>query len=173
MKTRETPISKTIKELRKERGLTQKQLASETGIGYGSIVDYENGRREPNSKAMAALERFFNVSGEFLRGEVDRTTFLENSAAIQGQLDDLIVLFQSFKQDFDCASQAQQMLAVSVLSGVMQTVTRQLFHNEGCTDLDAAEICQIFSLSFNLNALGRSELAKRAAELTQLSQYRI
>lgn len=171
MKTRETPISKTIKELRKERGLTQKQLASETGIGYGSIVDYENGRREPNSKAMAALERFFNVSGEFLRGEVDRTTFLENSAAIQGQLDDLIASFQDFKQVFDRSSQAHQMQAVSVLSGIIHTVNQQLLNDDAILDLDADEVCRIFSSALLLNADGRSELAKRATELTQLAQY--
>lgn len=165
-------MGKRIQELRKSAGLTQDQLAAKIGVSMAAIRNYENGLREPNSKAMAALERFFNVSGEYLRGEVDRDTFLENSAAIQGRLDDLIVLFQSFKQDFDCASQARQMLAVSVLSGVMQTVTQQLLREGGPADLDDAEICQVFSSVFDLNAQGRSELAKRAAELTQLSQYR-
>lgn len=165
-------VAANLKLLRKDAGLTQKELALRTGLPVRSIINYENGLREPNAKAMVALERFFNVSGEFLRGEVDRTTFLENSAAIQGRLDDLIILFQSFKQDFDCASQARQMLAVSVLSGVMQTVTQQLLREGGPADLDAAEICQVFASVFDLNAQGRSELAKRAAELTQLSQYR-
>lgn len=170
---KEKPImAQRIRELRKSKGLTQAQLADLTNLKEAAIRSYENGLREPNSKAMVALERFFNVSGEFLRGEVDRTTFLENSAAIQGRLDDLIVLFQSFKQDFDCASQARQMLAVSVLSGVMQTVTQQLLREDGPTDLDDEEICRVFASVFDLNAQGRSELAKRAAELTQLSQYR-
>ena len=169
---KEKPImAQRIRELRKSKGLTQAQLADLTNLKEAAIRSYENGLREPNSKAMVALERFFNVSGEFLRGEVDRTTFLENSAAIQGRLDDLIVLFQSFKQDFDCASQARQMLAVSVLSGVMQTVTQQLLREDGPADLDDKEICQVFASVFDLNAQGRSELAKRAAELTQLSQY--
>lgn len=169
---KEKPImAQRIRELRKSKGLTQAQLADLTNLKEAAIRSYENGLREPNSKAMVALERFFNVSGEFLRGEVDRTTFLENSVAIQGRLDDLIVLFQSFKQDFDCASQARQMLAVSVLSGVMQTVTQQLLREDGPADLDDEEICQVFASVFDLNAQGRSELAKRAAELTQLSQY--
>ena len=165
-------VAANLKLLRKDAGLTQKELALRTGLPVRSIINYENGLREPNAKAMVALERFFNVSGEFLRGEVDRTTFLENSAAIQGRLDDLIVLFQSFKQDFDCASQARQMLAVSVLSGVMQTVTQQLLREGGPADLNAEEICQVFASVFDLNAQGRSELAKRASELAQLSQYR-
>lgn len=166
-------MGKRIQELRKSAGLTQDQLAAKIGVSMAAIRNYENGLREPNSKAMAALERFFNVSGEYLRGEVDRDTFLENSAKIQGRLDDLIVLFQSFKQDFDCASQVRQMLAVSVLSGVMQTVTKQLLHDKGPADLNAEEICQVFSTAFDLNDQGRSELAKRANELTQLKQYRL
>ncbi len=70
--TNTTLLSQRLKKLRQDKGITQRQLALESGVGYGSIVDYENGRREPNSKAMAALERYFNVSGEYLRGESDQ-----------------------------------------------------------------------------------------------------
>lgn len=62
-------IAGRLRELRIASGITQKELASSTGIALQSIINYENGRREPNSKAMAALERYFNVSGEYLRGE--------------------------------------------------------------------------------------------------------
>lgn len=62
-------ISIRIKALRKELDITQKQLSDYTGIAYQSIVNYELGRREPNSKAMAILEKFFGVSGAVLRGE--------------------------------------------------------------------------------------------------------
>lgn len=69
-------IAKRIKELRKEKGLTQKQLSEQIGIPYRSIVNYEIGCREPNSKAMSILEEFFQVSGKYLRGETEtRTTF--------------------------------------------------------------------------------------------------
>lgn len=64
-------IGERIKELRKVFGLTQRQLSAETQIAFQSIVNYENGRREPNSKAMAALEQYFNVTGAYLRGETD------------------------------------------------------------------------------------------------------
>lgn len=61
-----------LKELRKDRGLTQVELATVTGLSSHSINSYESGRRTPNSKAMVALERYFNVSGEYLRGESDQ-----------------------------------------------------------------------------------------------------
>lgn len=170
---KEKPImAQRIRELRKSRGLTQAQLAAETNLKETAIRSYENGLREPNSKAMAALEKYFRVSGEFLRGEVDRETFLQNSATIQGRLDVLVSLFQAFKLDFDCSSQELQLLAVSVLTGVMQSVTKQLLRDDGPVDLDPDQVTQVVRAAFSLNAQGRAELAKRAGELTQLQQYR-
>lgn len=58
-----------LKELRKSRGITQAELATITGLSFHAINSYESGRRTPNSKAMAVLERYFNVTGEYLRGE--------------------------------------------------------------------------------------------------------
>lgn len=69
--SRQSSFSERLKKLRAERGITQKQLAEETGIGYGTIINYENQQREPNSKNMARLEQYFNVSGAYLRGETD------------------------------------------------------------------------------------------------------
>lgn len=62
-------IALRIKELRKENHMTQKDLAEKTGLSLSTIIGYENKKREPNSKAMAALEKIFNVSGAYLRGE--------------------------------------------------------------------------------------------------------
>ncbi len=70
---KEKPVmAQRIRELRKAQGLTQAQLAAETGLKETAVRSYENGLREPNSKAMAALERYFSVSGEYLRGETDQ-----------------------------------------------------------------------------------------------------
>ena len=165
-------MGQRIQDLRKAEGLTQDQLAQKIGVSMAAIRNYENGLREPNSKAMAALERYFRVSGEYLRGEIDRDSFFRQSEAIQGQLDELISLFQSFRVDFDCSSQERQLLAVSVLSGMMQSVTENLLRHDGPADLDGAEICRIVQSAFELNPQGRSELAKRAEELTCLAQYK-
>ena len=69
---KEKPImAQRIRDLRKAQGLTQAQLAEKIGLKEGAIRSYENGLREPNSKAMAALELYFHVTGAYLRGEVD------------------------------------------------------------------------------------------------------
>ena len=60
----------TLKALREASGLTQRELAEETKISLSAIVAYENKQREPNSRNMAILERFFHVSGDDLRGGI-------------------------------------------------------------------------------------------------------
>ena len=70
-------IGERIQMLRKERNLTQKSLAEKTGIPVRTIINYENSSREPNAKNMAALERYFNVSGEYHRGETDQRDIMK------------------------------------------------------------------------------------------------
>lgn len=64
-------IAQRLKELRAAKGITQKELGQQTGLSCGTIVGYENSMREPNSRSMAKLENYFNVSGAYLRGETD------------------------------------------------------------------------------------------------------
>ena len=164
-------FSEILKDLRESRHLTRQQVADATGLSVHTITSYEKGRREPNSKAMAALERYFQVSGEFLRGDVSREAFLQNSESLQNDLDNVIALFRSFKAEFDCSSQENQMLAVSILGSVMETLTKNLLFSDMFSNLSAEEVAAVFSAMFKLNPQGRAELAKRAEELTQLSQY--
>ncbi len=62
-----------LKYLRKNKNMTQKELADAIGVSYSAIISYENGYREPNSKAMAKLENFYGVTGDFLRGNIHKT----------------------------------------------------------------------------------------------------
>lgn len=74
-------VSDKLKSLRLEQGLSQAELAEKIGLSMHSINSYESGRREPNSKAMAALEQYFGVTGSYLRGE--EATFNEGLKKIQ------------------------------------------------------------------------------------------
>jgi len=66
-----TIMAQRLQSLRKSNGLTQARLAEAVNLRETAIRSYENGLREPNSKAMAALEQYFGVSGAYLRGEAD------------------------------------------------------------------------------------------------------
>ena len=63
-----------IKQLRKEKGLSQAQLAKEVGISNQIISFYENNKREPKIETWKALADFFNVSVPYLQG-VDESIY--------------------------------------------------------------------------------------------------
>lgn len=60
-----------IKELRISKGLTQKQLAKETGLSERGLQNYELGERVPTLQATIALADFFDVSLDYLTGRSD------------------------------------------------------------------------------------------------------
>ncbi|MGN0619103.1 MAG: helix-turn-helix domain-containing protein [Ruminiclostridium sp.] len=71
-------LDKMLKKLRKERGITQQELAQYTGLSFASIGSYEKGLRQPNAKAMRALENYFCVSAEYLYGETDVNSYYQD-----------------------------------------------------------------------------------------------
>lgn len=111
-------LSEILKELRKARGLSQSQLAQETNLSVHSINSYESGRREPNSKAMAALESFFHVTGEYLRGETDTiesTYQWENTEIIEAVRESFGSLIDKLLSLFQDASELEQKMLFDML----------------------------------------------------------
>lgn len=58
-----------IKELRLERGLSQRALAEKTGIKQANISRWESGAVIPNVADCWVLADFFSVSVDFLIGK--------------------------------------------------------------------------------------------------------
>ena len=64
-------LGKRLRELREERGLTQKQLASTLQINSVTYLHYEKGQREPPLALLAQLAKFFDVTTDYLLGLED------------------------------------------------------------------------------------------------------
>ena len=64
-------FSERLVSLRKSRNLTQKQLASETGISERGIQNYELLVRRPPIDTAIALADYFDVSLDYLVGRSD------------------------------------------------------------------------------------------------------
>jgi transcriptional regulator with XRE-family HTH domain len=64
-------VGKRIKELRKEKGLTQQNLAELLKITKGSICKYEKGIHEPNIDTLNLLTQIFSCSMDYLLGKTD------------------------------------------------------------------------------------------------------
>lgn len=61
-------LGKRLKELREEKGLTQKQLADLLGLNSVTYLHYEKAQREPPLSLLAEMAKFFNVSVDYLLG---------------------------------------------------------------------------------------------------------
>lgn len=57
-----------IKKLRKEKKLTQKQLADLAGVAISVISAYESGNRYPSYEVLINLSHIFHVSIDYLLG---------------------------------------------------------------------------------------------------------
>ncbi|MBQ7643189.1 MAG: helix-turn-helix transcriptional regulator [Clostridia bacterium] len=60
-----------LKELRTDKGLTQKQLAEKLILSKNIICEYEKGRSEPNIDTLIKLADLFDCSIDYLVGRTD------------------------------------------------------------------------------------------------------
>ena len=64
-------LGKRLKELREERGLTQKQLSEALGLNSVTYLHYEKEQREPPLTLLVEFAKFFEVSTDYLLGLKD------------------------------------------------------------------------------------------------------
>lgn len=61
-----------LKELRNEKGLKQREMASICGIKIRGYQQYEYGETYPTVSGLVFLAEFFDVSLDYLMGRTDR-----------------------------------------------------------------------------------------------------
>lgn len=59
-------LGKRIAALRKEKGLSQYELADRLGFSRGKLANYEQGTREPDYETLIKIADFFEVSTDYL-----------------------------------------------------------------------------------------------------------
>lgn len=64
-------VSQRLKELRKEKKITQRELVEKTGISINSIKNYECARRVPDRYNLNLLSDFYRVDKEYILGSSD------------------------------------------------------------------------------------------------------
>lgn len=64
-------FSKRLKDLRCERGISQKALADALNYTQSNVSEWEKGTVEPRLGAIKSISLFFNVSSDYLLGFTD------------------------------------------------------------------------------------------------------
>lgn len=60
-----------LKELRKQKNISQLKLAMDLGMNQTSISRYENGERQADHETLIAFADYFKVSVDYLLGRTD------------------------------------------------------------------------------------------------------
>lgn len=74
-------MNNRIKELRKEKNLTLKELGQKVGMANNTLSQYETGKREPKIETWNKLAEYFNVPTSYLMG-TDNLKFPTKQEAI-------------------------------------------------------------------------------------------
>lgn len=90
-------FNEKVKEHRGILGLSQKQLAEKSGIGYRTITSYESGERFPQPAQLYKLAKALGVSTEYLKNDeiidpaygLDRMEYVEEMRQISGKKESL------------------------------------------------------------------------------------
>ena len=64
-------FSQRLKELRIEKGISQEQLAKDTGFTQSAVFYWENAKRVPNANVVVTFAKYFGVSADYLLGLED------------------------------------------------------------------------------------------------------
>ena len=64
-------LGSRLKELREEKGLTQKEVAAQLGLHSVTYLHYEKDQREPPLTVLMQMALFFDVSTDYLLGLTD------------------------------------------------------------------------------------------------------
>ena len=72
-------FSERLKELRKEKNLTQSQLSKELNVSLGAIGNWETGNRTPDVNTLSFIANYFGVTVDYLVGKTEQKMPLVNN----------------------------------------------------------------------------------------------
>lgn len=159
-----------LKELRKSKGLSQKQLAEKTGISVHTINSYESGRRDPNTKNLQILQDFFQVSQGFLLGDLKSDDFFKDQEVIDLNLDTVLTQISILKQNMKISESYQNRVATLFLLKSLNYINNEMLCRTTNT-LNEKDISSLFNALTLLNDKGLKEAIKRIQELTYITTY--
>lgn len=105
-------------QLRKEKKLTQKEIAEQIGIKQNSYSDWETGKNEPNLENIVKLSKILGTTTDFLLG---KSSLSSSNSELDSQICELSLLLRKIHGRLDslesyCNTEETQALLKSVRS---------------------------------------------------------
>ena len=129
-------VGSFLKELRKEKNLTQEQLAEELGVSGRTVSRWETGSNMPDISILIEISEFYDVSiPEIVSGERKSESMNEESKKVAESLSDYA--------DADKTKTIKDIRQLS-FAGVAALVVYLLLDSSGYTEVN--EICNKISV---------------------------
>ncbi len=90
-------FSEILKKLRKNNGLTQKELGERIGLSKAVVSKYENGMGYPTFDTLIRISKFFGVTTDYMLGVESKHT-IDVSGLTESQCDALQRIASEFKK---------------------------------------------------------------------------
>ncbi|MCH5188539.1 MAG: helix-turn-helix transcriptional regulator [Oscillospiraceae bacterium] len=111
-------IGETIKRLRRERGITQEQLAERLNISAQAVSKWENGLSLPDISQLAPLAREFQVSADVLVGLGTDGTDIGDILEQAYRLPDVEKTYDALQEALACYPNSPALLVNSLECGI-------------------------------------------------------
>lgn len=84
-------IGQTVRNLRKQKRMSQTELAKILHVSQQTVTAWETGKAEPSSSAVSNLADYFNVTTDYLLGRPEKKKEKQN---VELTDDDIIMTYQ-------------------------------------------------------------------------------
>lgn len=71
-------VGKRLRELRKKKNMTMKELGQKLSLAESTISGYENETRKPDLEILNKIADFFEVSVDYLMGRTEKSSVLDD-----------------------------------------------------------------------------------------------
>lgn len=156
-------LSERIKKLRKEQGLTQKELAKKTGLSIASIQGYEQGKYTPKIEQLEKLAFALNASLYDLIQYTKANFTLVELKALKTAISNDPRSIQQLKNE--------QVLD-DLENNYLSPEEWERKHRQNSFSLGEKEMIQITKSYSVLNQKGRGKLADYSEDLAKIPEYR-
>lgn len=147
--------------LRKEAGLSQKELANKIGVSQASINYWEKGQRTPSISMVTLITDYFNVSLENLLTRNEHAQLEEHEQ----------------KQREEAAKKAPKFVSYDEKGNRITTEKAPKFtepsmsKEEAIAEAEAEELERLQAAYKRLNRKGKTKAVERVEELTEIPRY--
>lgn len=148
-------FSEELYKLRKEAGLSQKELANEIGVAQASINYWEKGQRTPSISMVTLIADYFHVSLENL---LTRNEHIEFGEYEQNQREEAV-------------KNAPRSIGKTKDGKAPKFTGPSMSIKEAIAETEADELERLQNAYKQLNRKGKIKAVERVEELTEISRY--